>query len=212
MATYTDWRLRGPGVDLCNCNFGCPCQFNAPPTDGKCEAAVGFHIVEGHFGETPLNDLHVACTFAWPGAIHEGNGQCQAFIDERASEPQRQALLTILSGQEQEPTAFFAIFASTLSTMHEPQFVPVEVRTDRDSLTASIHVPGLIEGRAEPILNPMDGSPHRARVVLPEGFEFGEADCASAEFRTSGAIALEYAGSNAMLYELHMGPNGIIRA
>ncbi|EIK52699.1 hypothetical protein YO5_08013 [Stutzerimonas stutzeri TS44] len=212
MATYTDWRLRGPGVDLCNCNFGCPCQFNAPPTHGKCEAAVGFHIVEGHFGDIALNDLHVACTFAWPGAIHEGHGQCQAFIDERASEPQRQALLTILSGQEQEPTAFFAIFASTLSTMHEPQFVPVEVRTDRGALTASIHVPGLIEGRAEPIASLMDGSPHRARVVLPEGFEFGEADCASAEFSTSGAIALDYSGSNAMLYELHMGPNGIIRA
>lgn len=211
MNTYTDWRLRGPGVDLCNCNFGCPCQFNAPPTDGKCEAAVGFHIVEGHFGETSLNDLHVACTFAWPGAIHEGHGQCQAFIDERASEPQRQALLTILSGQEQEPTAFFAIFASTVSTMHEPRFVPVEVLTDRSSLTASIRVPGLIDGKAAPILNPMDGSLHRARVVLPEGFEFGEADCASAEFKTSGAIALNYAGSNAMLYELHMGPNGIIR-
>ena len=89
MNTYTDWRLRGPGVDLCNCNFGCPCQFNAPPTDGKCEAAVGFHIVEGHFGETSLNDLHVACTFAWPGAILEGHGQCQAFIDVRASEPER---------------------------------------------------------------------------------------------------------------------------
>lgn len=212
MATYTDWRLHGPGVDLCNCNYGCPCQFNAPPTDGKCEAAVGFHIVEGHFGETSLDDLHVACTFAWPGAIHEGNGQCQACIDERASEPQRQALLTILSGQEQEPTALFAIFASTLSTMHEPLFVPVEVLSDRDSLTASIRVPGLIEGKVEPILNPVDGSPHRARMVLPEGFEFGEADCASAEFKTSGAIALEYAGSNAMLYDLHMGPNGIIRA
>ncbi|MBB1517735.1 DUF1326 domain-containing protein [Aquipseudomonas guryensis] len=212
MATHIDWRLRGPGVDLCNCDFGCPCQFNAPPTHGKCEAAVGFHIVEGHFGDTSLADLHVACTFAWPGPIHEGQGQCQAFIDERASELQRQALLTILSGQEQEPTAFFAIFASTVTTMHAPQFVPVEVRTDRAALTASIRVPGAIDGRVEPIRNPMDGSPHRAKVVLPEGFEFAEADCASASFNTAGAIALDYAGTNAMLYDLHMGPSGIIRA
>ncbi|QKE65741.1 DUF1326 domain-containing protein [Aquipseudomonas campi] len=212
MATYIDWRLRGPGVDLCNCAFGCPCQFNAQPTHGKCEAAVGFHIVEGHFGDTSLADLHVACTFAWPGPIHEGQGQCQAFIDERASEMQRQALLTILCGQEQEPTAFFAIFASTVTTLHEPQFVPVEVRTDRAALTASIRVPGAIDGRVEPIRNPMDGSPHRAKVVLPEGFEFAEADCASASFNTAGAIALDYVGTNAMLYDLHMGPSGIIRA
>jgi hypothetical protein len=95
--------------------------------------------------------------------------------------------------------------------MHEPQFLPVEVRSDRAALTASIQVPGLIEGRAEPIRNPVDGSVHRARVVLPDGFEFTETDCASATFRTMGAVALQHAGSNAMLYDLHMGPNGIIR-
>ena len=58
----------------------------------------------------------------------------------------------------------------------------------------------------------MDGSVHRARLVLPEGFEFTETDCASATFTTGGAIALQYAGRNAMLYDLHMGPHGIIRA
>lgn len=212
MTSYVDWRLRGPGVDLCNCDYGCPCQFNALPTHDGCEAAVGFHIVVGHFGKVRLDDLHVACTFAWPGPIHEGHGQCQPFIDERATAEQRQALLTILSGQEQEPTAFFAIFASTLETLHEPQFLPVEVRTDRAALTASIRVPGLIDGRVEPIRNPMDGSVHRVSLLLPEGFEFGEADCASATFDTRGAIALNHAGTNALLYELHMGPHGIIRA
>ncbi|CAB5643018.1 DUF1326 domain-containing protein [Pseudomonas asiatica] len=208
---YVDWRLRGAGVDLCNCDYGCPCQFNALPTHGTCEAAVGYHIEEGYFDEVSLAGLNVACTFAWPGPIHEGGGQCQAFIDERASDAQRQALLTILSGQEQEPTAFFAIFASTVQTMHAPQFVPVEVHTDRAALTASIHVPGVLDGRAEPIRNPVDGSVHRARLVLPEGFEFGETDCASATFNCSGAVKLDYAGRNAMLYDLDMGTNGIIR-
>ena len=212
MAKHVDWRLRGAGVDLCNCEYGCPCQFNALPSHGTCEAAVGYRIEAGHFGDIPLAGLNVACTFAWPGPIHEGRGQCQAFIDERASEAQRQALLTILSGQEQEPTAFFAIFASTVETMHEPCFVPVEVRTDRSELTASIHVPGVLEGRVEPIRNPMDGSVHRARMVLPDGFQFSETDCASATFRCSGAVKLDYAGRNALLYDLHMGPNGIIRS
>lgn len=169
------------------------------------------HIEEGYFDEVSLAGLNVACTFAWPGPIHEGGGQCQAFIDERANDAQRQALLTILSGQEQEPTAFFAIFASTVQTMHAPQFVPVEVHTDRAALTASIHVPGVLDGRAEPIRNPVDGSVHRARLVLPQGFEFGETDCASATFNCSGAVKLDYAGRNAMLYDLDMGPNGIIR-
>ena len=58
---------------------------------------------------------------AWPGAIHEGRGQCQPMIDERASPEQREALLTILSGQHSDPGAtVFQVFASTLETVHEP--------------------------------------------------------------------------------------------
>ena len=211
MASYIDWQLRGPGVDLCNCAYGCPCQFNARPTYGTCEATVGYHINHGHFGETSLDDLHVVSTWHWPGAVHEGHGECQVFIDERASPEQRAALLTILSGGEQEPTAFFAIFASTVETMHEPQFAPVKVHIDRPALTASIHVPGVIEGQAEPIRNPLDGSVHRAQIVLPTGFEFADTDCASGSFTTKGAIAMQFSERNALLYELHMGPNGLIR-
>ncbi|MBI2379989.1 MAG: DUF1326 domain-containing protein [Gammaproteobacteria bacterium] len=209
---YVDWRLSGPAVDLCNCDYGCPCQFNAPPTRGCCEAAVGFHITEGHFGDTRLDDLHVACVFAWPGAIHEGHGQAQAFIDERATEAQRQALLMLLTGQEQEPTCFFAIFASTVETMHEPRFLPVRVESDRASLSARISVPGALEGSAEPIRNPMDGSVHRAKVVLPEGFEFTDTDCASATFRTEGAIPMSHSRTNAMLWTMDVGPHGLFRS
>jgi len=32
----------------CNCNYGCPCQFNAPPTHGHCQYITGFQIDEGH--------------------------------------------------------------------------------------------------------------------------------------------------------------------
>lgn len=210
--SHTDWRIRGPAVDLCNCDYGCPCQFNARPTRGGCEAAVGFHIREGWFGDTRLDGLNVACTFAWPGAVHEGHGQAQAFIDERASPAQREALLAILTGQEQEPTCYFAIFASTVESMHEPKFLPVTVESDLDSRSARLAVPGEIEGRAEPIRNPTDGSVHRARIVLPEGFEFEATECASATFRSLGAIKMDYANVNAMLHELHVGPRGLIRA
>lgn len=211
MASFIDWQLRGSGVDLCNCAYGCPCQFNALPTHGSCQATVGYHITQGHFAETSLDDLHVVTTWHWPGAVHEGQGQCQVFIDERASPAQREALLTILTGGEQEPTSFFAIFASTVETMHEAQFAPVKVRIDRQALTASIQVPGVIEGQAEPIRNPMTGSVNRAKMVLPDGFEFAETDCASGSFTTKGAIVMQFSARNALLYELHMGPNGLIR-
>ena len=29
-----DWRLKGEWMKNCNCAYGCPCDFNAPPTNG----------------------------------------------------------------------------------------------------------------------------------------------------------------------------------
>jgi hypothetical protein len=48
---YVDWRIKGPELSTCNCDWGCPCQFNALPSRGHCRAAVAMRIDEGHFGE-----------------------------------------------------------------------------------------------------------------------------------------------------------------
>ena len=37
----TEWSLTAKEFVNCNCAYGCPCQFNALPTHGKCEAAAG---------------------------------------------------------------------------------------------------------------------------------------------------------------------------
>ncbi len=39
MATVTEtkWTLTGTVVVACNCDYGCPCNFNALPTQGRCE-------------------------------------------------------------------------------------------------------------------------------------------------------------------------------
>ena len=32
MSGGVEWRLTGEEMSNCNCAWGCPCQFNAPPT------------------------------------------------------------------------------------------------------------------------------------------------------------------------------------
>ena len=82
---HTDWMIRGPEISTCNCSYGCPCQFNALPTDGTCRAAVGMHIEKGHHGKVKLDGLNWAATAAWPGPIHMGHGEIQPIVDERAT-------------------------------------------------------------------------------------------------------------------------------
>jgi hypothetical protein len=208
---HVDWRIRGPEIATCNCDWGCPCQFNALPTRGNCRAVVAVRIDEGHFGKVRLDGLKLAAVLAWPGAIHEGHGEALAIVDERADERQREAILKILTGQETEPFAtIFAVAAAMTEKFHEPLFKKIEFETDQEERTARFSVAGIIDVKTEPIKNPVTGQPHRARVALPHGFEYLEAEYASSTAKTMGAIPNEWTGRHAHLCELHLGPNGII--
>ena len=93
--TMIDWRIQGVEIGICNCSWGCPCQFNALPTLGHCSAGAAIHVEHGHFGSTSLDGVNFGGLFKWPGPIHEGSGEAQPLIDERATPEQRNAILTI---------------------------------------------------------------------------------------------------------------------
>src|SRR5258705_12064011 len=83
-----NWELKGTVVVACNCDYGCPCNFNALPTTGKCEGSWTWHVDRGAFGGTSLDDLNFTVAVNWPGAIHEGNGESGILVDEPADQAQ----------------------------------------------------------------------------------------------------------------------------
>lgn len=206
-----DWRIRGFDVTTCNCAWGCPCQFMSLPTFGHCQAAVGFRIDTGHFGGTALDGLAFAGLFTWPKAIHEGNGEVQPIVDERASAAQREAILKIMSGEETEPGAtVFNVFAATYSKVHEPLFKRISIEADLGACTATLRVDGLLEADITPIRNPITGA--AARIVLPAGFEYEEAECGSSRVRTlGGPVTLQWEGRHAHLAPIDMTGAGLVR-
>ncbi len=206
---YVDWRISGPELATCNCEWGCPCQFNGLPSRGNCRAAVAMRIDKGHFGETDLSGLRWVGMFAWPAAIHEGNGEALAVVDERADQRQREALLTILSGQESEPGAgMFNVFASTLSTFHEPMFRPIAFEADMKTRKGRFSVPEVIDALGEPIRNPISGQEQDVTVLMPGGFEFHQAAFASSTTKATDKIPLEWVHGHAHFAMIDMGPKG----
>ena len=177
-AKKTPWRMAGDEVVCCNCAWGCPCQFNALPTHGRCEALIAMRIRTGQYGNTKLDGLAYAAAWWWPGPIHEGNGMVRAAIEEPATPEQRAALLAIMSGKE--GGALFEIFSSTVTKIFDPLFVSIEFETDREQRRARLNVPGLGDFQTEPITNPVTGEEHRARIQLPNGFEYKEAEVGNA--------------------------------
>jgi hypothetical protein len=169
-AEKTQWRITGQEVASCNCDWGCPCQFNAPPTTGNCEAFIGYEVREGHYGDTRLDGARWAAIYHWPGRIDEGNGTRQIILDEGVSAEQRAAIETLLSGTE--GGAYFEIFATVAPNQLPTVTAPIELRSDRERRVASVSIPGVGQSRIEPITNPATGEEHRARIDLPNGFEY----------------------------------------
>jgi len=207
---YVDWMIKGPKIISCNCDYGCPCEFNAPPSHGMCEGLECMEIEEGHFADVRLDGMRCAAAYRWPGPVHEGGGIVQGFIDERADEAQRQALLTILSGEEQAPDTAFNIYGATFSKEFDPVFAAIEFACDLERRTARFAVPGHLEMTTEPIRNPVTGKEHRAQIRLPDGFEFREAEMASGRFTGTGEIKFDNKNCYGALIYAAYGPEGII--
>ena len=207
----TPWEIKAKEFGNCNCSYGCPCQFNAPPTLGHCQAVAAFDISKGRFGDVILDGLNAVCIYQWPGAVHEGRGKMQLIIDERANAAQRDALSKIMTGEDTEPgKTMWAVFASTVETFYDTVFRPIEIDVDIEGRTGRVRVPGLVEMTGRPILNPVTGAEHRARIDIPDGFEYTIAEIGSGRSRTEGPIALVLEDSYGQFAHLHLNQSGIV--
>jgi hypothetical protein len=206
------WSIKAREFVNCNCSYGCPCQFNGPPTYGDCQAVAGMQIDEGRHGDTRLDGLRFVGIFRWPGAIHEGKGEAAVLIDERASESQRAALLRIVTGQDTEPgTTIFQVFSTTFEKLHEPIFAPIDFEVDIDARKGRLVVRGITEGRGEPIKNPVTGAAHRARIDIPDGFEYSLAEIGRGWTKVARPMQFTLADSYAQFAHVNLCQSGILR-
>lgn len=211
--SMTDWYVEGLEFGSCNCDYGCPCQFESLPTHGHCRGFEVVKIDKGHFGEVDLSGLNIAMFYAWPGPIFEGKGTIQAVIDERADEAQRKALATILYGGETEEAAtHWWVFHAMSDTVLEPLFKPIEIEIDVDARKGRAFIPDLLESIGEPIRSPATGDEHRVRIDIPGGIEFELAEIGNAVTKATGAIALDLKDTYGQFNILRHSGGGVVKA
>lgn len=209
----TPWEIVGRELVNCTCEYGCNCQFNALPDKGHCHAVAGIQIDKGHHGPIRLDGLSIAAIFKWPGAIHEGNGEAIAFVDERASSEQRDALLKIMTGQDTAPFAtMFAVYASTVTKMHDPVFIAIDFDVDVEGRKGRLSIKNYIEMVGEPIRNRVTGQESRAQIALPEGFEYVVAEIGSASSKTQGPVKVDISSKYGQFARLHLNNQGVVRS
>lgn len=169
---------------------------------------AGMHITQGKFGNIKLDGLNWVVVYKWPGALHEGNGTAQAFIDRKATEEQRTALLTILSGKA--GNAWFEILSSIITNVYDPQFVSIAWEFDKKKRKARVRVPGFLETKSAPLKIPATNKDQEVVVRMPAGMEYKEFQVAQAVvLKGTGSIQFDYKNTHSSLAEIEHTQRGL---
>ena len=205
----TQWFMQGPWFKNCNCDPGCPCDFNQFPTHDHCEGMVGMRIDRGNFGDVDLSGLHFACIVRWPGAMHEGNGELQPIIDIKATPPQQTALLEALSGKHGD--TLMEIVAAVCPKVHPPIFAPFEFALDVDARKGHLKAGNALFTEVDTLKTFGDKpQPYRVVVTIPNGFEYtgdthGAETALALTLKSSGPIALNLKNCHASVAQVKRG-------
>ena len=187
--TVTRWKVKGTLLIACNCDYGCPCNFNAPPTQGKCEGGWLWHVEEGSFGDTPLDGLSWTVNADWPGAIHEGGGRAISFYDERADDAQREAIVGLVRGGNGGPWGIF------INTYELVDVRPMPFDLQIAGLDTRVKIGDALELEFATIKNPVTGAEVHPGAVLPEGLVCKEASFGtSSTFKVSEGVEYDHSG------------------
>ena len=203
--TATTWDVKGTVTLACNCDWGCPCNFNARPTYGHCEGEWTWHVGAGRYGATQLDSLNFTLACDWPAAIHEGNGEALILMDERADEAQRRAIQTLLDGQVGGP---WAILRNTLTRVHGPRFVPYMVKLD--GVHSTVRAGNNLHLEFQPIRNPVTKAEAFPQLLLPQGMVWKDGSIAASRlFRVQGGPSYDHSGKYAAIARFeYSGPPG----
>jgi hypothetical protein len=161
------WRMSGSLLGECNCDWGCPCSFDAPPTNGGCEGVYTWIVDKGVYGNVKLDGLALAIPGTWPGAVHLGHGTSVLVVDRRARPKQRKALVTLGKGEAGGP---FAVFASVTERWLPTVFASFDL--DLNGMRSALRIDSgkMYDLALSRIKNPVSGDEEEIYLDKPTGF------------------------------------------
>jgi hypothetical protein len=160
----TTWRLEGDYFEGCNCKSICPCLFKLDPTEGECKVVVAWHIENGYFGgDISLNNLNVVFAIYTPGNMFTGpKWKLALYVDDKASEQQKDALKKIFSGQA---GGFFGAVANHVGEVMGIKSVPIDFAVD--GKRRKLEIPALLEIEIEGLSG---SNANEESVIVNPGF------------------------------------------
>lgn len=138
-----NWKLEGDYFEGCNCKSICPCIFKLDSTEGECKVVVAWHIERGYFGNDGINldNLNTVYAIYAPGNMFTGpKWKLALYIDDKASEQQKDALTKIYSGQVE---GFFGAAANHVGEVMGIKSISIDFAVE--GKRRKLKIPALLE-------------------------------------------------------------------
>ncbi len=100
--------LEGKLLEACSCGGPCPCWVGDDPDGGSCDSMLAYHYDRGRINGIDVSDLTLAFVVHIPGNVLAGNWKVAAYVDSKATQEQKQAILAAHTGQLGGPLADLA--------------------------------------------------------------------------------------------------------
>jgi len=102
------YTLEGRLLEVCDCKTLCPCWVGDDPDNGTCKGTLAWHFDKGTIDGVDVSGLTFAALCYIPGNILQGKWKIVAYVDEKASKQQEEAILAVWTGKKGGPVADLA--------------------------------------------------------------------------------------------------------
>jgi hypothetical protein len=199
--------LQGTLLEACSCGVLCPCWVGENPDLGECFAALAYHYDQGHIGAVDVSGLSVVGIAHIPGnVLTPKSWKVALFVDDRATDEQKEAIVGVVSGMYGGPMADLAQLIGEVVAVNSAR-IEHQIQEGKGSL----RIEGVLEAEMEPyrsadgtittlrdsIFSTVPGTPayvskqSKYRVNLPQYgmvWEYKDSNAIQADYR------MEFAG------------------
>jgi len=141
------YQLDGRLLEVCTCDVLCPCWVGSDPDGGVCEGSVAWHIDKGMIDGVDVSGLTFAVLAHIPGNVLKGNWRVIAYVDDKATAKQQEALLNVWTGKRGGPIADLAQLIGEVVAVER---VPITFTVEGGKGT--YHIGSAVEAQLAPLL------------------------------------------------------------
>ena len=139
------YHVEGRLLEVCTCNTLCPCWVGEDPDLGYCDGILGWHVDKGNIEGTDVSGRTLVMLCHIPGNILKGNWSVRVYVDQNATEKQKEELLKVWSGKLGGPIADMAKLVGEIVSVEK-----VPITFDIKGASGTIKVGDNIEAKLSP--------------------------------------------------------------